>query len=577
MPKPGFDDRTLGACLKDTATRYPDRIAIEYAPSAAAYWNCTWKELDEVTDLLAVRLVTHWDIKKGMHVGIWSMNSPAFVQTYLALAKIGAVTCVFNTAYREAEMAEVLRQSDTKVLFYEGGFRDSVFDEIIPKLKESVPGVLHFVHLNEKEGDVWLAPESFSEAERTSPLLSALREEFSALPADSILNVIFTSGTTSVPKGVQLTHFNIVNTTARVAKCMHWKPEDKVTVAVALYHGFGLNTGVASCVYMGMTMHLIPGFRTEPVWNAIDKFRCTVMLGVPSMYLALVRKEGAENHDGTSLTSGIVGGAILRYEEYREILSHFPNLNLIPSFGMTEASTSGSFCDWDDPCHGGVLTCGKFPENAYARVADWNTGEVLCTNLLPGTEDPYLPAGAKDAGWPVAPEGAMRTGELQLAGFNIFPGYYKMPEETEKSFTEDGWFRSGDLGYFTKDGDFVLTGRLKALIIRSGENISPGEIEDVILATGMVEDVRVVGVPNAFTGEEIAACIVEKKGLPLPEAELMKHLREKLAYFKLPKFLLLFNEFPMTASGKVRIGMLKERAAALTEGKSEFQTIRDHA
>ena len=570
-----FDYRNLGTCLKDTAAAYPDRMAIEYAPSEAAYWSCTWRELDEVTDLLAYRFRNEWGIVKGTHAGIWSMNSPAFVQTYIALMKLGAVTVVFNTAYRESEMQDVLTRSDTEVLFYEGGFRDTIFDEVIPKLKDTVPSVRHFIHLNEKEGDVWLTPDSFTRKERDGLLSSTVLADTAALPSDSVLNIIFTSGTTSVPKGVQLTHFNIVNVSERVADCMHWSCKDKVVVAVSLYHGFGLNTGIACSILAGMTMHIIPGFRTEPVWDAIERYRATVMLGVPSMYMALVRKEGAGTRDGSSLTSGIIGGAEIRYEEYLEIVTPFPNLNLIPSFGMTEASTSGSFCDWDDPCHGEVLTCGKFYKDSYARIADTSTGEILCTNFEPGADDPYLPEGTKNAVWPTVAEGALKSGELQLAGFNIFPGYYNMPEETVGTFTSDGWFRTGDIGHFTSDGDFVISGRLKALIIRSGENISPREIEDAIISTGMVSDVRVIGVPNVFTNEEIAACIIEKKDEPLDADALMKILKKELSYFKVPKFLLLFNAFPMTASGKVRLGMLKERAAALTEGKTEFCIIHE--
>lgn len=571
-----FDQRTLGLCLRDTAALYPDRIAIEYVPAVnppsggSDVWTCTWKELDEMTDLLAARFRRNYNIVKGMHVGIWSMNSPSFVQTYLALTKLGAITNVFNTAYKAEEMAEVMVNSDTELLFYEGGFKGILFDHMIPTLRELAPTVRRYIHLDEKEFGSWLTPDSFTDREKESPLLAQIRKETEELPADSIISIIFTSGTTSRPKGVQLTHFGIVNTILRVQKMMRWTHEDKAVVAVSLFHGFGLNTGIAGCVVTGMTMHLLPSFRTAPVWDALDIYHCTVMLGVPSMYLALVRKEEYYDRISTSPTSGIVGGSDISYEEYQEIVKHFPNLHLVPSFGMTEASTSGSFCDYDDPCKGGKLTCGKFYEDSYARVADVTTGEVYCTNLIPGTVDPYLPAGSSEAGWPGPDKGANREGELQLAGFNIFKGYYKMPEETEKAFTKDGWFRSGDIGYFTENGDFVVSGRLKSLIIRSGENISPKEIEKAILASGLVEDVRVVGVPNTFTNEEIAACIIPKDKDEFPVNTLMTQLREKLSYFKVPKFLIMFKEFPMTASGKIRLGALKEKAAGLTDGRDDF-------
>lgn len=568
-----FDERTLGRCLRDNALQHPDRMAMEYAPAPSSYWCCTWKELDQVTDLLAVRFLRQHGIRRGMHVGIWGMNSPAFVQTYLALAKIGAVTCVFNTAYKINEMADTLRRSDTEVLFYEGGFRGALYDDMIPALRDQAPGVRKFVHLNEKEAGVWLSPDSFSAKEHSSEALDEFRRESETLSPHSVLNIIFTSGTTSLPKGVQLTHFGIVNVNIRMAKAMRWTQKDKAVVSVSMYHGFGLNAGVAASIVAGMAMHIIPGFRTQPVWDAIDKYECTVMLGVPSMYLALVRKEDYKDRLGMNLTSGLVGGSEIRLEEYREITAHFPNMRLIPSFGMTECSTAGSFSDWEDPCHGDRLTCGKFYENSYARIVDIQTGEVLCTNLMPGTEDPYLPASSVNAHWPGFAEGAEKQGELQFAGFNVFPGYYNMPEETAKAFTADGWFRSGDIGLFTKDGDFVISGRLKSLIIRSGENISPVEIEDAIRSSIKVDDVRVVGVPNDFTIEEIAACLILPEDAVFDAQKLLDVLREELSYFKLPKFFILFREFPMTASGKIRLGLLKEKAAQVTDGRNDFSVI----
>lgn len=568
-----FDRRTLGACLRDTAAAIPDKIAIEYAPSTSSYWSCTWKELDQVTDYLAIRFEKEWGIRKGTHVAIWSLNSPAYVQTYLALAKAGAVSCVINTAYKTEEMADVLSRSDAEVLFYEGGFRDCVFDNMIPEIRDLVPGVRYFVHMSGREAEQWLRPEDFSRREKDPQALAAFQAESAALEPESVLNMIFTSGTTSKPKGVELTHFGIVNMAIRLGKGMHWSDKDKAVIAASLYHGFGLNAGVGCSVVNKMSMHIVPSFRTKPVWDAIDRYKCTVMLGVPSMYLALVDKGDQADRSGDSLTSGLVGGAMLSLEEYERISARFANMKLISAFGMTEASTASTMCDWDNPCDGHVLTCGKFYENNYARIADLKTGEILCTNLLPGTEDPYLPEGTREAVWPSFEEGAGKAGELQLAGFSNFKDYYGMPEHTKECYTDDGWFKTGDVGCFTRDGDFIISGRIKSLIIRSGENISPREIEEAILSSGMVENVCVIGVPNPFTNEEIAACIEEKSDVPFDSKALMKYLSGKLSYFKMPKFLLLFDELPMTASGKVKLSALKERAAALTAGLSDFSVI----
>lgn len=534
-------EKTIGRCLRETAERYGEQTAIEFRD-----WTCTWSELDEVTDLLAARFYRDYGIRTGTHVGIWSLNSPAFVQACLALYKLGAVVVVFNAANSVDEMTDQLTRSDTEVLFYGAGCRDSIFDEMIPEIRKGAAGVRHFLHIEERESGVWLRPEHFSEGSRKKLPLDQVCRTMAEVPAKAPACIIFTSGTTSKPKPVVLTHYGIVNVNLHVQKCMRWTHEDKVVVAVSMYHGFGLNTGLAACTILGMTMHLIPSFRTQAVWEAIDRYHCTVMLGVPSMYLALVRKENNAQYDGSALKSGIVGGSVITTEEYREICRRFPDMHLIPSFGMTEASTSGSFSDWDDPLRSGQITGGVFYEDTMARIRDVNTGQIVGKN---------------------------RIGELELAGFNLFKEYYRMPEETAEAFTEDGWLRTGDIGYFNDYDEICLTGRKKELIIRAGENISPREIEKAILDSGMTKKVKVVGVPNTFTQEEIAACIVTEDGEAFDGQALLRFLKPRLSYFKIPKYILTFRQLPVTASGKVRLGELKQIAAQRAEDTEGLRQI----
>ena len=539
--------KTIGGCLKETASKIGQQTAIEFGD-----WTCTWSELDEVTDLLAARFMSVYDIKKGTHVGIWSQHSPAFAQGVLALYKIGAVVVVLNAANSADEMADQLDRADVEVVFYGSGARNVVFDDMIPYIRKKTPKVRYFLHIEEREAGKWLRPDSFSEASRAKLPVEEVRRGLEELPSETPACIIFTSGTTSKAKPVVLTHYGIVNVNLHVQKCMRWTTDDKTVVAVSMYHGFGLNTALAGSVIVGMTMHIIPSFRTQAVWEAISEYHCTVMLGVPSMYLALVRKEGSEVYDGSSLQSGIIGGSVITTEEYKEICRRFPQAHLIPSFGMTEASTSGSFSDWDDPLRSGEVTGGAFYEDTMARVRDIVTGEIVGWDTA---ADPVVnPDGTKKRVYGL-------PGELELAGFNIFKEYYKMPKETADTMTEDGWLKTGDIGYFNKFDEICITGRRKEMIIRSGENISPREIEKAIIESGMTKQVKVVGVPNEFTQEEIAACIVVDSDEEFDAQALLKFLKPRLSYFKIPKYIFTFRELPMTASGKVRLGELKEIAA----------------
>ena len=242
-------------------------------------------------------------------------------------------------------------------------------------------------------------------------------------------------------------------------------------------------------------------------------------------------------------------------------------MHLIPSFGMTEASTSGSFSDWDDPLRSGQLTGGCFYEDTMARIRDVNTGEIVGWNEAAA---PFCAAtqAAREGG-----SGHGRAGELELNGFNLFKEYYGNPEATKEAFTEDGWLRTGDIGYFNDFDEICLTGRRKELIIRSGENISPREIEKAILESRMTSKVKVVGVPSRFTQEEIAACVIVPEGQDFDTVKLLQFLKPRLSYFKMPKYVFFFSELPRTASGKVRLGELKEIAARHAEQEASLGKI----
>jgi fatty-acyl-CoA synthase len=523
--------KTLGECLRETALKYPDHIGMERDG-----WTCTFKEMDEITDAYAGRLMHQYGIRKGMHVGIWSVNTPSFVFTTLALAKIGAVTCVFNTFYKVEEMSKILRTSDVELLFYGSGCKDTVYDDLIPEIKRRTPSVRHFYHIDEKEGGIWMSMDSFSEKEKTEEALQDVHEVAQKVTSEDPIFIIFTSGTTDIPKGVVLTHFGVVNDVLHVKYYMHWSENDKMCVCVPMFHCFGLVTALVGSIAIGFTMHLLPYFRTATVWRAILDFHCTILIGVPSMFLALIHKSEYAGLLGTSLTSGIVGGSPLPAEQYIEICRRFPNMHLQTSFGMTEMSASVTNADWDEPIEKKAVTCGRLMEDVEGRIAETTTGKVLGKNQI---------------------------GEIQFRGFNVMKEYYNNPEKTKEAFTKDGWFRTGDLGYFNNDDELCVTGRLKDIIIRGGENISPVEIEDVILRSGMVDEVKVIGVPSKFRQEEVAACIVPKNHNDLNIEHFCAFLRPRLATYKLPYYIISFDKLPMTASGKPDIKEIRDQAIAM--------------
>ncbi len=530
-------NRTLADCLSETAEKYPANIALEQTD-----WTCTFRELDEITDAYAGRLMYNYGVKKGQHIGIWSVNTPSFVFTVLALAKIGAVVCVFNTYYRVEEMSRILRQSDVELLFYGSGCKDTVYDDLIPEIRRRTPSVKHFYHIDEKEGGIWMSLDSFSHEEKSPERMQRVTEAKRQVTAQDPVFIIFTSGTTETPKGVVLTHYNVVNDALHTQHYMRWTEDDKMCVSAPMFHCFGLITALVGSVTTGFAMHILPYFRTATVWRAITEYHCSVMIGVPSMYLALVHKHEYDALNGESLKSGIVGGSPLPPEEYEEISARFPNMHLQPSFGMTEMSAAVSFAGWDDPIEKKAVTVGRLMEDVEGRIVDPESGEVLGPN---------------------------QRGEIQFRGFNVMQGYYKRPDKTAEAFTADGWFRSGDIGYFNDEEELCITGRLKDMIIRGGENISPMEIEDVILRSGMVESVKVVGIPSRFRSEEVAACVIAKNGNVLNMASFYDFLKPRIASYKIPKYVLSFEEFPMTASGKIDLTEIRQQAIKLTARPNE--------
>ena len=521
--------KTIGQYLKEQAAVIGSHTAMEMFG-----WSCDFAQLDEVSGLLAGRL-DKMGVTRGTHVGIWSLNSPNWVFTFLALVKIGAVPVLINTCYRDEELKGILNYSDVEYVFCGAGCKDIVYDDVIADIRQDTPKVKRFLHLDEREAGTWMSVESFGNRERSAETRSHILELESRVKPEDAACMIFTSGTTSLPKGILLSHEQLINNSRAMVEAMHWGASDKMCITVPLFHCFGITAGVIACITGGMDMCLIPYFRTAHVWDAIEKYECTILNGVPSMFLALIRKPQYAQRKAPKLKSGIIAGSPCTPEDFLEICRRFPHMHLQPSYGQTETSPCIAIADWDDPNEVKAVSAGHVIGHVETRIMDLDSGALVADG---------------------------QDGEIQVRGYNVMMGYYNLPEANAKVFTEDGWLRTGDVGHFDERKELHITGRIKEMIIRAGENISPREIEHAIRRYEGIADVKVVGVPAQVLQEEIAACVIARPGARINQERMLSYLKNRLADYKVPAYVFWFDAFPMNASGKIDLKELRREAAA---------------
>ena len=339
-----------------------------------------------------------------------------------------------------------------------------------------------------------------------------------------------------------LSHYNLVNSAQGTLDFTRWTADDKVLLAVPLFHCFGITSCLLTSVLDGCTIHLLKYAKTIKLLESIDQYHCTVLNGVPSMFLAMIRKPEFYDYDTTSLRSGIIAGSAVSAKEYMEIQKYLPNMNLLPSYGQTETSPCVTLMTDEDPYDKRAATAGRLIAYEELRVSDPQSGEVLS-------------------------EGA--TGEIEVRGYNIMQGYYKMEEETAAAISADGWLKTGDLGFMDPEGYLHIIGRKKEMIIRCGENIAPLEIENVISELDCVNAVKVIGIPAEVVQEMIVACVVPKPGRIISESIIISYLTSRLAHYKIPSYVLEFSSLPMNASGKILLPELKEQVIARLKKEKE--------
>lgn len=534
---------TLGQMLDESAARYPDREALIYVDRN---YRMTWRQLGEQTDRLARGLMA-MGVQKGEKVAIWATNVPDWVLLMFATARIGAILLTVNTQYRRTEIAYVLGQSEAENVFLIDGFRDidyveTIYD-VVPELREQPRGHLaseRFPFLKrvffigqEKHRGMYSMPELMAMAAMTPPAEYAARQ--ASLSPHDVVNMQYTSGTTGFPKAVMLTHYNIGNNGFWIGEHQRLTHEDRVCIPVPLFHCFGCVLCVTSCVAHGSTMVLLETFDPLLVMGSVHKERCTAVNGVPTMFIAVLDHPMFDQFDFSTLRTGIMAGSPCPIHTMQQVVDRMHAGELTICYGLTEGSPVMSQTRADEDIVHKCETVGRAMPGIELKVIDPDTG---------AERPPGVP------------------GEVVCRGYNVMKGYYHMPEATAAAIDAGGWLHSGDVGTLDADGYLRIAGRLKDIVIRGGENISPMEIEEFLRRMPGVRDVQVVGVPSRRLGEEVAAFVIPRDGAALGEDDVKDYCRGQIARFKIPAFVAFVSNFPLTASGKVQKYRLREAAAA---------------
>ncbi len=532
---------TIGDLLDDIAEKYPDHEAIVYADRP---FRKTYSQFRDLCNEVAKGFIA-MGIKKGDHVAVWTTNYPEWILAQFATAKIGAVLVTVNTNYKIFELEYLLRQSDATTLVLIDGFKDSdyvkIINELCPELKNSEPGKLNSEKFPFLKNVIYIGdkkhPGMYNWNDLYEMAKSVTDEQLmkiqKSLDIHNVINMQYTSGTTGFPKGVMLTHYNIVNNGKSIGDCMKLTHEDRLCIPVPFFHCFGCVLGIMACVTHGSTIVGVEYFSPLKVLEALQKEECTAVHGVPTMFIAMLEHKDFPKFKFPKLRTGIMAGSPCPIKVMKQVVEQMGAKEITIAYGQTEASPVCTQTRVDDSIELRVSTVGRALPFLECKVVDPETGK----DVPPGT-----------------------PGEFVVRGYNVMKGYYKMPEATAQVIDKDGWLHTGDLAVMDENGYFKITGRIKDMIIRGGENIYPKEIEEFLYTHEAIKDVQVIGVPSKEYGEEIMACIILKDGAVLTEDEVKEYVRSNMARHKTPKYVKFMDSFPMTASGKVQKYKLREMA-----------------
>ena len=484
-------------------------------------------------------------VRAGSKVTIWATNVPQWFLTFWAATKIGAVLVTMNTAYKIHEAEYLLRQSDTHTLVMIEGYRDSnykaIMSELCPELAEKEEGMqLHAKRLPFLRNVITVGFRmpgalTWEEALEYAPQtpVEEIRRMQSAIDVNDVCNMQYTSGTTGFPKGVMLTHYNIVNDGKSIGDGMDLSTEDRMMIQVPMFHCFGMVLAMTATMTHGGTILPIPYFSPKTSLACINHEHITAFHGVPTMFIAMLEHPDFPKTDFSFMRTGIMAGSPCPIAVMRDVVDKMNMKEIVIVYGQTEAAPGCTMSRTTDSLEVRVTTVGSaFPE-VECKIVDPETGEDYPDEVI---------------------------GEFVARGYNIMKGYYKMPKATASAIDKDGWLHTGDLACRTPEGNYRITGRLKDMIIRGGENIYPKEIEEFIYTHPKVSDVQVIGVPDKAMGEEIMACVILKEGEEMTEEEMKKFVRDHMAKHKVPKYVDFVDGFPMNDAGKIQKYKMREQA-----------------
>jgi fatty-acyl-CoA synthase len=522
---PALIEETIGANFTRMAQQYNDREALVEVAGGRRW---TYAELRADVEALARGLIAA-GIAKGDRVGVWSPNCAEWTMTQYATAMVGAILVSVNPAYRTHELGYVLNQSGLRLLISATAFKASDYRLMVDQVRAECPALERVVYIGTRDWDDLIAPGAGVPAD-------ALGQRASTLTNHDPINIQYTSGTTGFPKGATLSHRNILNNGFFTTELINFTEQDRLCIPVPFYHCFGMVMGNLGCTAHGAAMVIpAPGFDPEITLRTVQDERCTAVYGVPTMFIAMQNTPGFAGYDLSSLRTGVMAGSPCPVEVMKRCISDMHMAEVAIAYGMTETSPVSCQTRADDDLERRTATIGRVHPHVEIKVVDPVTGSTLERGEI---------------------------GEFCTRGYSVMLGYWDEPAKTAEAIDADGWMHTGDLAVMREDGYCMIVGRIKDMVIRGGENIYPREIEEFLHAHPDVEDVQVIGVPDEKYGEELCAWIRMRAGCPPLDAEAVRQFAAgKLAHYKIPRYVQVVEEFPMTVTGKIRKVAMRETSA----------------
>ncbi len=535
-------EKTFSGVLDTMVREFPDQLAFKYT---TLDYTRTYEEFRDDVDEFARTLIA-LGVRPGTKVAVWMTNLPQWYISFWATTKIGAILVTVNTAYKIAEAEYLLKQSDTHTLILEKSWRDSdyagIIAELCPELARcrageplharKLPFLRNVITVGYRQEGAMTWEQSLERAKRVS--VEELQRRAEAVDSHDVCNMQYTSGTTGFPKGVMLTHLGVVNNGKCIGDRMDLSTADRMMIQVPMFHCFGMVLAMTAAMTHGATLLPLPYFSAKPALACIDQEKITCFHGVPTMFIALLGHPDFVKTDFSCMRTGIMAGSPCPIAVMRDVIDKMHMTEITIVYGQTEASPGCTMSTTSDPIEDRVSTVGRDLPEIENRIVDPETNRVLGDN---------------------------EVGEFVTRGYHVMKGYYKMPAETRAAIDADGWLHTGDLAMRTPDGNYRITGRLKDMIIRGGENIYPKEIEEFIYTHPKVADVQVIGIPDKALGEEILAAVILKKGETMTAEELQDFVRRSMAKHKVPRYIDFVDAFPQNAAGKILKYKMREDAA----------------